>query len=124
MGVKSGLLFPKSRKAGKRVKKHAGSIMQKKDGRCWLCMRLHADHRVRTGLQTHHVYFGAGRREISEENGFTVYLCWNHHLYAGGPEAVHRNHEICRRLQEETQRKFEQTHTREEFINLIGRSYL
>lgn len=119
----NGMMFPKSPAKKKRIR-HAESIMQKKDGRCWLCMWLHGDHSVRTGLHKHHVYFGTGQRKISEENGFAVYLCWEHHLAAGGQEAVHRNHEICRRLQEETQRKFEQTHTREEFINLIGRSYL
>lgn len=119
----SGMLFPKKESSKKRHR-HAESIMQKKDGRCWLCMRLHKDFTIYPAVHKHHVYFGQGQRDISEESGFTVFLCWRHHLHDGGPEAVHRDHEICRLIQQETQRTFEQTHTRDEFVGLIGRSYL
>lgn len=99
------------------------SIMQAKDGRCYLCMKLHNDYK--TGYtEEHHVYFGRGQRAVSEANGFTVYLCRRHHEHDGGPEAVHRNHDICLMLQQDVQRKYEQTHTRDEFMRLIGRNYL
>lgn len=119
----TGLMFPKS-PAKKKKRQHRDSILQKKDGRCWLCMRLHGDYTQKAGIHKHHVFFGQGQREISEANGFTVYLCWNHHIHDGGPEAVHKNHDTCLLIQQETQRKYEQTHSREDFIRLIGRSYL
>lgn len=51
-----------------------------------------------------------------------MYLCPDHHEL--GPEAVHRNYEYMRLIQKDGQRAYEQTHTREEFMALIGRSYL
>ena len=115
------LLYPKRRNKKPR-KKHKHSIIQEKDGRCYLCMKLHGDYRVKR-TEEHHVYFGP-LRDISEANGFKVYLCRKHHIHAGGPEAVHRNHETCLMVQQDVQRRFEQTHTRAEFMALIGRSYL
>lgn len=118
----SDLLFPKPGN-GRRKKKHRPSILQEKDGRCYLCMKLHNDHTFKY-TETHHVYFGRGQRDISEEYGFKVHLCIAHHEYSGGPEAVHRNHEICLIVQQDMQRKFEQTHPRAEFMRLIGKNYL
>jgi hypothetical protein len=112
--------FPKSPKR-KKLHHHAESILQKKDGRCWLCMRLHGDHGQKY-LQKHHVYFGSGLREISEANGFTVYLCPEHHT--DGPEAVHRNAQISREVQRAMQRKYEETHSRQDFMALVGRNYM
>lgn len=116
------LLFPKQGRK-KKQRKHMKSIIQEKDGRCYLCMKLHADYSVKY-TEEHHVYFGCGQRAVSEANGFKVYLCLEHHEHFGGPEAVHRNHETCLIIQQDVQRRFEKTHTREEFMALIGRSYL
>ncbi len=116
------LMYPK-RQSKKPRKKHTPSIIQSKDGGCYLCEKLHGDYSVKR-TEEHHVYFGPGQREISEANGFKVYLCRKHHIHAGGPEAVHRNHETCLIIQQDVQRRFEQTHTRDEFMVLIGRSYL
>ena len=102
-------------------KKHTPSILQKKDGRCYLCMRMHDDDRIHGVLHEHHV-FGGPNRQISEAQGFKVYLCLEHH--ETGPEAVHRNHETMLLVQQDTQRAYERTHTREDFMELIGRNYL
>ena len=64
------------------------------------------------------------RKKHKPSKGFKVYLCLEHHEHFGGPEAVHRNHETCRMIQQEVQRKYEESHTREEFMALTGRSYL
>lgn len=105
----------------KHRKKHKASVLQKKDGRCYLCMMLHDDHRVHLWTEEHHVFFGTGQRWKSEEDGMKVYLCPEHHRT--GPEAVHLNHKICRMLQRDAQKHFEESHTREEFRQRYGRSY-
>ena len=117
-----GMLFPK-RKSKKPRKRHSPSIIQPRDGGCYLCEKLHGDYSVKH-IEEHHVYFGHGQREISEAYGFKVYLCKKHHTHSGGPEAVHRNHETCLRVQQDVQRAFEKRYGREEFMRLIGKNYL
>ena len=76
-----------------------------------------------TNLHCHHIYFGNGRRSISEKNGFKVYLCYNHHE---GTEGVHgkNGHFLDELLKTVCQKKYEETHSREDFRTLIGKSYL
>ena len=71
--------------------------------------------------EVHHIYFGHGRRRISDSNGFIAYLCPEHHR---GRYSPHGNREADLRLKERCQRVFEKTHSRQEFIALIGKSYL
>ena len=66
----------------------------------------------------HEIYFGNKNRSISKANGFWVYLSPQSHDY------IHNNAVADHLLKQECQRKFEETHTREEFRTLIGRSYL
>lgn len=51
-----------------------------------------------------------------------MYLCLDHHIM--GPEAVHNNHKNMRILHRDGQRAYERTHSRAEFMSLIGRNYL
>ena len=76
-----------------------------------------------TGLQRHHIY-GASNRNISEENGFWVWLRHDYHIADSPNKTPHncRMMDLC--LKEMCQREYEKTHSREEFIALIGRSYL
>lgn len=112
--------YPKL-KSKKKRQHHAESIMQKKDGHCWLCMHFYGDYTIHRTIHKHHVFFGQGLRKISEANGFTVYLCPKHHT--DGPDAVHRNKYMNRFVQQAVQVKYEANHTRKEFMDLIGRSY-
>ncbi len=114
------MMYPKTKRAKKR-KKHKKSILQEKDGRCYLCMKLDHDFRIHGAVQEHHV-FGGPNRSKSEAEGLKVYLCLNHHT--AGPAAVHNNQENMRIIREDAQRAYEQTHTRAEFMELIGRNYL
>lgn len=116
------IMFPKKRDK-KHRKIHPPSIIQPQDGGCYLCEKLHGDYSPKK-IEEHHVYFGPGLREISERWGFKVYLCRKHHVHAGGPEAVHRNHETCLLVQQDVQRAFERTHSRQQFMEIIGRNYL
>lgn len=114
------LIYPKQPKKKKRMK-HAPSILHQEPGICYLCARLHGNYTHHRALHKHHAYGGANRR-ISEENGFWVNLCWQHHTY--GEEAVHENDKNMRLIQRDVQREYEKTHTRQQFMTLIGRSYL
>lgn len=75
-----------------------------------------------TGLHKHHIYFGNPNRRISEENGFWVWLRWDWHN--GESYGVHQDRRLDLQLKRECQEKYEETHTREDFMRLIGRSYL
>lgn len=93
----------------------SNSIIQHRQ-ECWFCGK-------RTGLHYHHCFFGSNRK-ISGEYGFTVYLCAEHHNLGGNGKCVHRCREMDLELKIACQRKYEETHTREEFIKLIGKSYI
>lgn len=73
-------------------------------------------------LDRHEIYFGTANRKISKRNGFWVYLIPElHNMTSIG---VHNNREFDLQLKASCQREFEKTHSREEFRELIGRSYL
>ena len=76
-------------------------------GRCALCGRPYE--------QLHHVYGGINRKK-STEYGMVVPLCRKCHEY------VHA--ENYKGLKEKYQREFEETHTREQFREIFGKSYL
>ena len=89
---------------------------------CYVCRKRYNMSAV-GGLQKHHIYAGKNRK-VSDLNGFWVWLLplW----HTGCNHAVH-----CRdgaaldmELKQDCQRKYEETHSRDEFIKLIGRSYL
>ena len=116
----SGLLFPKPTRKKKRIR-HPGSILQQKDGRCFLCMLLDQHSIYWPGIEQHHV-FGGANRTASEEEGLTVYLCPNHHRE--GKRAVHRDRETDLIVKRYAQAAWERNHTREEFRGKFGKSYL
>lgn len=73
-------------------------------------------------LHKHHIFFGRGKRALSEEYGCWVWLRadW-HNLRSYG---VHFNRTLDLRLKRECQKEFEETHSREEFMSVFGRNYL
>ena len=71
----------------------------------------------------HHIYEGTGRRKISEREGFIVPLTNREHNMSNN--AVHFNKKLDLYFKQLCQSKWESMgHSREEFIKLIGRSYL
>jgi hypothetical protein len=80
---------------------------------CYICGRRACHH--------HHVFYGTANRRVSDEWGFIVALCYDHHE---GPEGVHRNHELDLTVKRRMQAKFEETYLRKDFVQLIGRNYL
>ena len=115
----TGLLFPKTGSRKKR-RKHHESILHRKNGTCYLCMKLKDDYSYHRYLEEHHIY-GGPNRAVSEAEGLKVYLCQECHR---GKEGVHRDISKMRFLQQEGQRKFEEIHTRKQFMKLFGRNYL
>lgn len=114
------MMIPKPQRKKKR-RKHKDSILHCKDGTCYLCIMLDNNYRIHPIVHEHHIYGGPNRAR-SEAEGLKVYLCLAHHI--DGPQAVHNNQNHMRILQEDGQRAFERTHTREEFMELIGRNFL
>lgn len=90
------------------------SILQKTK-ECYVC-------HSKIGLHYHHIFFGKNRK-ISDKKGFTCYLCFLDHE---GTYGVHgkEGDGLDTKLKQECQAEFEKTHSREEFMQLIGKSYL
>ena len=84
--------------------------------RCYFCGSYE-------NLHSHHIY-GAFNRNISEKNGFKVWICGYHHNLGGNGKCVHQCREMDLQLKRACQTEYEKTHSREEFRKLIGKSYL
>lgn len=81
---------------------------------CFICRTIY-------NLEEHHIYRGA-YRNASERYGLKVWLCQPHHT---GNQGVHNGNVIVDKyLKQLGQRKFEENHSREEFIRHFGHSYL
>ena len=70
----------------------------------------------------HEVYFGTANRQISIKNGFCAGLCHDEHNLT--KKSVHRDRSMDLILKRTYQKEYEKTHTRADFIALIGKSYL
>lgn len=74
-------------------------------------------------LEEHHIFYGKANRKRSEAAGLKVHLCFRCHR--GSRTGVHGgNWELNEQLKQQAQREYEKTHTRAEFIALIGKNYL
>ena len=92
------------------------SILQK-EVKCWFCGTTQ-------NLHCHHIYFGSANRMASEKHGFKVWVCALHHNLGGNGQCVHRCKEMDLQLKRACQKKFEEKHSRDEFIRIIGKNYL
>ena len=88
---------------------------------CYICANVHKRY-IFDGTEEHHIFCGHGKREFAGADGLTVHLCPQCHRE--GPEAVHKNHLADMYLKTVAQAKYEETHTREEFLKRYGKSYL
>ena len=89
------------------------SIIQK-EKYCYVCGTT-------LGLHSHHI-FGAANRKKSEKQGLKVWLCGYHHNLSN--QGVHFHKPLDSRLKRLAQKKYEETHTREEFMQEFGKNYL
>ncbi len=95
----------KSNKLAKLERQRDKKIV--KYGECEYC------HRKFKHLDPHEVYGGSNRKR-SMTNGFVKMLC----------RECHSNNKIVEQLKIDTQKEFEKTHTREEFIKIVGQSFI
>lgn len=82
--------------------------------KCFICGTTY-------NLHDHHIFMAANRKH-SEKYGLKVWLCYTHHN--GSNYSPHFNKEVDIELKQIAQRKFEETHSRDEFMAIIGRNYL
>jgi len=68
-------------------------------------------------LEEHHIFGGANRKN-SEKYGLKVHLCKRHH------DKAHEGGILMDTLHKVGQRKFEETHSHEEFMKIFGKNYL
>ena len=107
----------RSKKKRTRKGSHSYSILQGKEKYCYVTGRTE-------GLDKHHIYHGPGWRDISDKHGFWVYLWQPLHLANLGGLDKYPGTGLDLKLKQDCQRRFEETHSREEFMAIIGRNYL
>lgn len=95
----------KSKKLAKLERERDKNIV--KEGICEFCGRYSKQ------LDPHEI-FGGSNRKRSIKNKFVKLLC----------KKCHGDEKIINQLRVDTQKEYEKKHTREEFIKLIGKSYL
>lgn len=97
------------------------SIMQRKDGTCYLCKKLYGGD-WNQEVEEHHVMFGTADRKLSEHFGLKVYLCLGHHRNSA--EAVHRNKKNDLILKQDAQKIFIETYPDKDWMEIFGKNYL
>lgn len=79
--------------------------------------------RTTRDLHKHHIFYGAGRRKISEREGCWCWLCARHHNMSN--QGVHFDRSLDLRIKQMCQGAWETANgTTEDFIRLFGRNYL
>lgn len=102
---KSGQMKKKSKKLAKiEIQRDKGLV---KSGICEFCGKFSKR------LDPHEIYGGSNRKR-SIAHKFVKLLC----------RECHSNENIINQLKIDTQKEYEKTHTRAEFIAIVGKSYL
>lgn len=85
------------------------------DERCYITGAENCD------LVRHHCLNGTHQRKKAEQDGLWVWLTPRIHIYIH--ETI-EGHDLLWELKKDAQRVYEREHTREEFIERYGKSYL
>lgn len=97
----------------------AESILQKRK-ECYICRHCYNLVTV-DNLERHHVFDGAGRRELSDRFGLTVWLCHRHHNEP--PGGVHFNAIAMANLQSDAARMFDMLHGDGSCQRIFGKNF-
>ena len=73
-----------------------------------------------SNIHRHHII--PGNRKLCDKYGLVVDLCGFHHNQSN--EGVHFNKEFDIEIRQMGQRKFEETHSREEWLRVFGKNWL
>lgn len=95
------------------------SIMQVKNGECYLCNQ-EGNPKQYAYLEEHHC-FGGSNRKKSEHYGLKIYLCVRHHRI--GEKSVHMNKELRQQVQRDAQNAFEIHYPDKSFRAIFGKNY-
>lgn len=82
---------------------------------CYLCGTEY-------GLHKHHIFYGTGKRVISEKWGCWVWLCGIHHNLSN--YSVHYNIELDNAIKQDCQRAFESKYSHQDFMQTFKKNYL
>lgn len=83
---------------------------------CYVCKNTN-------NLHVHHIYYGTGKRKLSDKYGCWVYLCAYHHNMSN--KGVHFDKKLNDRIKRKCQAKWEEIYgNRKEFRKVFGKSYL
>lgn len=93
------------------------SIIQNKK-ECFIC-RTNYDAET----HEHHIFEGTARRKQSEKYGLKIWLCHRHHT-TDPRYSIHYQKQLDLELKQLAQKKFEESHSCEEFIKHFIKSYL
>lgn len=102
---KKGQIKKKSNKLAKLERQRDKDLI--KSGICEVC------NNYSKRLDPHEIYGGSNRKR-SIQHKFVKLIC----------PKCHSNEAIINQLRINTQKEYEKTHTRQEFIDLIGKSYI
>lgn len=91
------------------LEKNRYSILTHNLEKCYLCPNKKDD--------IHEIYAGS-KRIISIKNGFCIPICRKCH------SKIQNNEEKMLKLKIECQKKYEESHSREEFMKMVGKNYL
>lgn len=83
-----------------------------REGECFMCKR-------QTHCDVHHIYKGKNRK-ISDREGFVVHLCQKCHRTLHSKDG----HMMDVYLEKTCQLDYEENHSRQEFMELIGCNYI
>ena len=86
-------------------------------GKCFICGR-------HMPTESHHIFFGAANRKLSEKFGLKVDLC--HECHNEPPNGVHFSNIQCRFLQKIAQSEAMRYYgwSKDEFMQIFGRNYI
>lgn len=91
------------------------SIVQADMSKCFICGTTQ-------GLHTHEIFYGNANRKKSIKYGLYIRLCGNHHNLSSA--GVHFNKALDLSIKRMGQHKFEEEHSRKEFMKIFGRNYI
>lgn len=96
------------------------SILQE-EKECYITGAIEGDY---VTLHQHHIFEGVGRKKRADEDGLWVWL--RAELHNASNYSVHsgNNKELDLQLKRRAQRAYEETHSRQSFIERYGKSYL
>lgn len=91
------------------------SIITSDNSHCFICGKC-------GNLEKHHIIYGTANRIKSERYGLTVMLC--HDCHNEPPYGVHFNKENDNKLKQIAQSKFEESHSRIEWLSIFHKNYI